>query len=146
MSFAKCCHYLEIQMLEPTSNDPQDPALQNRGNKFTDGFEHVINAVNSAPIQSDPYPHLYVNGVFQIKLYDDILGHLPDIKAFHKLVDTGWVGKDYSPHRFIFGPGTSQQKPVPKEQWLFWQDFNEAIHLPGFNLYQRRYGKTWTDL
>ena len=64
--------------------------------------EQFSNKLEISKVISDPFDHMYIENFFKNEFYNDILNNIPDLSHFQKIVDTGVVGQNYSPERYIF--------------------------------------------
>ena len=52
---------------------------------------HIQHRIANAPIQTDPFPHFYVENVFPDRFYQDLLSHLPALGVYQPLKEQGLV-------------------------------------------------------
>ena len=93
--------------------------------------EQFSNKINEAVIDDNPFDHLYIENFFEDNLYTKILSNIPNVDKFQKILDTGLVGKNYSPERYIF----NLQKDIivlEQEQQDFWNKVTNAFSSPEF--------------
>ena len=64
--------------------------------------EHLIAKVSEAPLESDPYCHIYLEGVFPALLYGRMLGNLPPRELYGPLNLRKWVRSDGTSTRDLF--------------------------------------------
>ena len=89
---------------------------------------HIINALESTPIELDPFPHKYIKDIFPAGFYKDLIENLPEKNKYDSLVKSGRVSSNYSSERFIFDllVETSMSK-LDKEKRSFWNNVIEII-------------------
>lgn len=62
---------------------------------------HLLQRIAAAPLEPEPFPHCVVDGAFPQDFYETILDEWPEDGEFQRLVETGRVGKSYSPSRLV---------------------------------------------
>ena len=64
--------------------------------------QHIIDKILSSELSNHPFDHKFVEDVFPINFYNDLLANIPDKSDFVPINKTAAVTPDYSPERFIF--------------------------------------------
>ena len=93
--------------------------------------EQFLNKINISEIDDNPFDHLYIENFFEDSLYSRILKNIPNVNKFQKIVDTGGVGKNYSPERYIFSLQKDLNK-LEKEGQDFWNEMTKAFSSSEF--------------
>ena len=71
-------------------------------NEFDQTKNHVIEKFESSELIHTPFDHKFVENVFPKDFYKKIISNIPSKSDFVPIVETGLVGKGYSPERFVF--------------------------------------------
>jgi hypothetical protein len=69
-------------------------------------LDHVVAAVEQAPLQVDPFAHSYVEHVFPEDVYEELLSSLPEPQLFEPLYHSSRV----SPSRSSSSPCTTRMR------------------------------------
>ena len=64
--------------------------------------KYIIDKILSSELLNHPFDHKFVEDVFPINFYNDLLDNIPDKSDFVPINTTGRVTTNYSPERFIF--------------------------------------------
>jgi len=81
---------------------------------------HVAYKVANAPIQTFPFPHLYINEVFPPEYYAELQRKLPDPQAMRPIAEVRPV-KGYN-ERFVLGFEDADLATLPEDKQAFWKD------------------------
>ena len=87
---------------------------------FADAKRHTIERIRAIPVQTQPFPYVYVENIFPADFYAEMQRRMLDDASYQRLLDTGRVGKGYSPERFCFMPG-QVTAGTDAENVAFWQ-------------------------
>lgn len=71
---------------------------------FAAAKRHSMERIRAATVRTEPFAHIYVEEVFPPDFYAEMQARLLDDNSYRRLVDTGRVGKAYSPERWCFMP------------------------------------------
>lgn len=93
---------------------------------------HVMEAVANAPRRDYPITHIIADDVFPEDFYQSLRANLPDQDAYVKLVDTGRVGDQYSPDRYIWRPKENSSETLPAAKGKFLRDAFKELLTPDF--------------
>jgi len=63
---------------------------------------YVIEKIKSSEIIHTPFEHKFVENVFPEDFYEKLILNIPNKSDYVPILETGIVGKEYSPERFIF--------------------------------------------
>ncbi|MDJ0894993.1 MAG: hypothetical protein QNJ92_07605 [Alphaproteobacteria bacterium] len=91
----------------------------------------VTYRMANTPMRTFPYPHMYVEEVFEPAYYEQILAHLPSDDSFRSLSSTGRTGKDYD-ERHIMKFTTEHLLNLPNDQAAFWAGLSNWMRGPRF--------------
>jgi hypothetical protein len=86
-------------------------------------FEHVVRRMESAPMRTFPFPHIYVESVFPPQYYAELRRNWPNASSLVPLASTGRVPEGAYPERFIMPLTTKSIGALPDETRPFWSDF-----------------------
>jgi hypothetical protein len=81
--------------------------------------------VANAPLNLFPYPHFFVQDIFDADYYAQIQAHLPDPKDMRPIGEVRPV-RGYN-ERFVMELGSRQLETLPREKQAFWRDLNSWI-------------------
>ena len=112
-----------------------DPALGEElvtPGPFARASEHIVAALQRAPVEREPFPYVFIDDAFPADFYASLLQHLPLTSNYRRLVDTGRVGKHYSPERFVVDCGVESMEGLPGSQREFWQGLFDAFSSATF--------------
>jgi hypothetical protein len=63
---------------------------------------HVLYRIANTPVNTHPFPHIYVRDVFPEDFYRELRAHLPPAEAYRNLKAMGRVSADYPDTRLVF--------------------------------------------
>jgi len=112
---------------------------------------HVLYRIANTPINTHPFPHIYVRDVFPEDFYRELRAHLPPAEAYRNLKAMGRVSADYPDTRLVF-PLTPDNVQALGEPFItFWTwvaqqfltgDFQQLM-LSQFRAFlEQRWGRT----
>lgn len=85
--------------------------------------EHVTDRLEDADIESDPFPHFYVEDVFPDDFYDELLAHLPGPDGYKRWTEVGKVKEDqYSKRSQFYLTNSWVENLESAEMREFWGD------------------------
>jgi len=97
--------------------------------------------IGNAAIRPYPFPHIFVEEVFPSDFYAMVRRHMPLDEAYRTLVDTGRVGKGYSPSRLCLFPEDLATAPLKNEDREFWRELFAAFtHREFTEIWLRLFG------
>ncbi len=89
---------------------------------FSAAKAHTIAKLAAAKVNSSPFPHIFVDGIFPTDFYAEMQARkLPDA-SYDRLVDTGRVGRGYSSARLCYMP-SEEGTSAKSGNEAFWQEF-----------------------
>lgn len=100
---------------------------------------HAMYRIGNATIRPFPFPHVCVEDVFPPEFYAEIRRHMVADQAYRRLVDTGRVGRGYSPARLSLFPEDLDAAPISDEDRTFWRRMFEVFN-------DREFAQLWLQL
>ena len=88
-------------------------------------LEHFIGRLRGATVETDPFPHYFLEGVFPDDYYRDMLRHLPATDVYDNLYEVTDLKLDHFRHRDQRNMDRGWTDRLPIEQRNFWDDFNQ---------------------
>ncbi len=88
-------------------------------------LEHFIGRLRSARIESDPFPHYFLENVFPEDYYRELLRHLPPSNVYDNLYEVTDLKLDHFRHRDQRDMDQGWTERLPSELRSFWTSFNE---------------------
>ncbi len=104
----------------------------------------VTYRMANTPMRHFPYPHLYVEEVFEPAYYEEILAHLPSDEALRSITATGRTGNLYD-ERHILKFITENLIDLPSDQAAFWAGFNSWMRSARFQGFLMSLFKPFVD-
>jgi hypothetical protein len=83
--------------------------------------DHLIESVNGARLEREPFCHIYMEGLFPADLYFSLLRHLPPKEVYAPLNLRKWVRRDGTSTRDQFYLTSANLSKLPHESAAFWQ-------------------------
>lgn len=92
-------------------------------------FTGLAYRVANARVRQRPFPHIYIPSVLNAPAYDAIVNSLPMVNEYVPLVDTGRVGRGYSPNRFVIEHPEQHRNAIGRFAFylLYGGDFRAAL-------------------
>ncbi len=91
---------------------------------MTDLFEHFVDRLRSAKVETDPFPHYVLDRVFPDDYYRLMLRHLPSSDVYTNLYEVTDLKLDHFRHRDQRDMDGGWTDRLPIEQRVFWNLFN----------------------
>ncbi len=98
----------------------------------------------NTPIRHYPYPHIYLEEVFEPAFYDEILAHMPSDDSFGAITATGRTGEGYD-ERHIMKFQTEHLLNLPSDQAAFWVQFSQWMGSARFQGFLMSLFKPFVD-
>ena len=99
--------------------------------------KHIINKIKKSELFDYPFAHKFVENIFPIEFYNNLLQNLPDKSFFTPIYEKGLVdsparnvGKDYSPERFVIDLDPKDLEILPKENKNFLKNLIQILISP----------------
>jgi hypothetical protein len=96
-------------------------------NKFLD---HLIKNLRGVKIETDPYPHYYLESVLPEDYYLELLHNLPTSDVYENLYDVTDLKLDHFRHRYQCDMNDGWTNTLPPRLQPFWSSFNEWFLSP----------------
>jgi hypothetical protein len=88
-------------------------------------FQHFIRRLSGAKVETDPFPHYFLEGVFPDDYYRDMLRHLPASDVYDNLYEVTDLKLNHFRHRDQRNMDRGWTDQLPSEQRIFWDAFNQ---------------------
>jgi hypothetical protein len=88
-------------------------------------LEHFISRLRSVRIDSDPFPHYFLEQVFPEDYYRELLRHLPPSDVYKNLYEVTDLKLDHFRHRDQRDMDHGWTERLPSELRPFWTSFND---------------------
>ncbi len=88
-------------------------------------LEHFISRLGEATVESDPFPHYFLEQVFPEDYYRELLQHLPASDVYKNLYEVTDLKLDHFRHRDQRDMDQGWTDKLPAEQRNFWTAFNQ---------------------
>jgi hypothetical protein len=86
-------------------------------------LEHVMRAIDRAPMRTFPFPHVYIDSIFPADYYEELRRNWPSASRFVTLESTGRVPAGAYPERFIMPLTPEKVDALPPQGRAFWSGF-----------------------
>ncbi len=95
-------------------------------------LNHVLERVQQAALQTDPFPYSVVDNVFPDDYYRKMLAHFPNEESLRPIGETGRVTKDaYKERLTVLFTDDEFARMTPAQQ-AFWRDFASWMYSDQF--------------
>jgi hypothetical protein len=88
-------------------------------------LEHFVDRLRSVKVESDPFPHYFVENVFPEDYYRELLRHLPPTDVYKNLYEVTDLKLDHFRHRDQRDMDQGWTDKLPPDLKAFWTSFNE---------------------
>lgn len=88
-------------------------------------LEHFIGRLRGAKVESDPFPHYFLEGVFPDDYYQEMLRQLPSTHVYDNLYEVTDLKLDHFRYRSQRNMDHGWTDRLSGEQKSFWTSFNE---------------------
>ena len=88
-------------------------------------LEHFVGRLREARVESDPFPHYFLEHVFPEDYYRELLRHLPPSDVYDNLYEVTDLKLDHFRHRDQRDMDHGWTERLPVELRRFWTSFNE---------------------
>ena len=98
-------------------------------------IQHIVRRVDDTPISEDPFAHLYVEDVFPVDVYDQILENLPGIDTYVEFAKTDHVSDGYNRNRMYLSSAQKELERIPLNLQAYWRELfgmlnsEELLHV-----------------
>jgi len=100
--------------------------------------DEMVAAVERAELRTEPFDHIYMEGVLDPASYEALLAGMPDRRFYHDLRHQDAVRKDGSSTRLRMYLYPELLRRLPKEQRRVWVPVAEALCSPELELAFKR--------
>ena len=90
----------------------------------------LIERLRSAKVETDPFPHYYLEGVLPEDYYTELLRNLPTGEVYENLYDVTDLKLDHFRHRYQRDMNDGWTNALPPQLQSFWTSFNEWFLSP----------------
>jgi hypothetical protein len=95
-------------------------------------LDHFAERLRTARVETDPFAHYYVEGVFPEDYYRELLSNLPSSEVYENLYEVTDLKLDHFRHRDQRDMNAGWTERLPRELRPFWSAFNEWFLGPEF--------------
>ena len=88
-------------------------------------LSHLIGRLRGVKVDTDPFPHYYVEQVLPENYYEQLLKHLPGSSVYENLYEVTDLKLDHFRHRYQRDLNEGWTNALPAELQNFWNSFNE---------------------
>jgi hypothetical protein len=100
--------------------------------------QQLIRAVQRAELRTNPFDHIYMEGVLEPGSYEALTGAIPDRRFYHELMHQDAVRNDGSSTRLRMYLYPELLRDLPEEQKDVWLPVAEALCSPELELAFKR--------
>ena len=93
-------------------------------------LNHLIGRLRGVKVDTDPFPHYYVEGVLPEDYYQELLRHLPGSDVYENLYEVTDLKLDHFRHRYQRDLNEGWTNALAPELQTFWNSFNEWFLSP----------------
>lgn len=95
-----------------------------------DPLGFVFERLRRAPVETDPFPHYYIEGVLPEDYYKEIRSHLPSSDVYENLYEVTDLKLDHFRHRYQRDLNEGWTSALTPKLQSFWNSFNEWFLSP----------------
>lgn len=100
--------------------------------------QQLVGAVEGAALRTEPFDHIYMEGVLEPETYNALLHAIPDRRFYHELMHQDAVRKDGSSTRLRMYLYPELLRGLPEEQQVVWMPLANALCSPELELAFKR--------
>ena len=93
-------------------------------------LDHLIGRLRETKVDTDPFPHFCLEGVFPDQYYEQIVQHLPGSSVYENLYEVTDLKLDHFRHRYQRDLNEGWTSALPPELQSFWNAFNQWFLSP----------------
>src|SRR6476660_2214040 len=93
-------------------------------------LNHLRDRLREAQVDTDPFPHYYLEGALPEDYYRKLLAHLPGSSGYENLYEVTDLKLDHFRHRYQRDLNEGWTSALPPELQTFWNSFNEWFLSP----------------
>src|SRR5829696_4302268 len=92
---------------------------------MTSTLEHFVARLRGARVETDPFPHYFVEHVFPEDYYRELLRNLPASEIYENLYEVTDLKLEHFRHRDQRDMDEGWTDSLPGQQKVFWDSFNQ---------------------
>ncbi|HEY2964057.1 MAG TPA: hypothetical protein VGJ37_16675 [Pyrinomonadaceae bacterium] len=93
-------------------------------------LDHLVDRLREAKVDTDPFPHYYLENVFPDQYYEELLRHLPGSSVYENLYEVTDLKLDHFRHRYQRDMNEGWTTALPPQLQSFWNSFNQWFLSP----------------
>src|SRR5690349_22392287 len=93
-------------------------------------LNHFIGRLGGVKVDTDPFPHYYLEQVLPESYYQELLHHLPGSSVYENLYEVTDLKLDHFRHRYQRDLNEGWTNALPPKLQNFWNSFNEWFLSP----------------
>jgi hypothetical protein len=93
-------------------------------------LNHLIGRLRGTKVNTDPFPHYYLEGVLPEDYYRQLINHLPGSDVYENLYEVTDLKLDHFRHRYQRDLNDGWTNALPPHLQTFWNSFNEWFLSP----------------
>lgn len=93
-------------------------------------LNHLLGRLREAKVDTDPFPHFYLESVFPEEYYNQLLRHLPGSEVYENLYEVTDLKLDHFRHRYQRDMNENWTSALPVGLQSFWSSFNQWFLSP----------------
>lgn len=93
--------------------------------KMENPLNHLIGRLRGVKVDTDPFPHYYLEQVLPESYYQQLLNHLPGSSVYENLYEVTDLKLDHFRHRYQRDLNEGWTNALPPKLQNFWNSFNE---------------------
>jgi hypothetical protein len=98
--------------------------------KLSPTLDFILERLRSARVESNPFPHYVIEGVFPEDYYQQLLRHLPTSDIYDNLYEVTDLKLDHFRQRYQRDLTEGWTSALPEPQQSFWNAFNQWFLSP----------------
>src|SRR5262245_44946879 len=95
-----------------------------------DPLGFILERLRCAGVEPNPFPHYYIENALPENYYAELLRHLPASDVYENLYEVTDLKLDHFRHRYQRDLNEGWTDPLPPEDQIFWNSFNEWFLSP----------------
>jgi hypothetical protein len=91
---------------------------------------HMLRVVAETPAEHAPFSHIYLEGVFPLDVYNELVAHLPDAAQYRSIHPYKHSRDDGVSTRDVFPLVGDELAALPERQRIIWDSVSRALTAP----------------